>query len=98
MISDHFETPEFIDFQVEERTLCVSFDEAVTNPEVCAQAVQAALEEVDNWSQRFGALFERINEPAAREIVEAIRRAKATMLRQQEVEGAIEIVADELTA
>ncbi len=98
MITDHFETPEFIDVQIGGRTVCVSFDEAVTNPEVCAQVVHAAFEEVDAWSQRFGSFFERINDPAAHEIVDAIRRAKATMLRQQEIDGAIDIVEDEMTA
>ena len=97
MITEHFETPEFIDFRQGEQTLCVSFDEAVTNPEVCVQVVQAALTEADAWNQRFGAFFERIDEPVAREIVDAIRRAKETMVRQQEAEGAIEFDADELT-
>ena len=35
--------------------------------------------------------------PPGREIVDAIRRAKAMILRQEEVEGAIEFDADETT-
>jgi len=95
MISEHFETPEFIEVQTDDKTLYVSFDEAVSNPEVRVQVVLGALAEADAWNQRFGAFFERVDKSAALEIVNAIRQAKSTMLNQEEVEGAIEFDADE---
>ncbi len=95
MIIEHFEAPEFIEVQVGDKWICASFDDAVSSPEMCRQIVQCALEEADGWNQRFGAFFERIDEPAALEIVNAIRHAKVTMLRQEEAEGAIEFDADE---
>jgi len=95
MITEHFETPEFIEVQNGEKRLYVSFDEAVSNPEIRLQVLKGALAEADTWNQRFGAFFERIDTPAALEIVDAIRRARETLVKQQENEGAIEFDADE---
>ncbi len=98
MINEQFETPEFVELPTGDKTVYVSFEEAVSNPEICTQVTQTALAELDQWNQRYGAFFQRIDELAACQIVAAIHQAKQTMLRQSEAEGALEFDPDEYLA
>jgi hypothetical protein len=87
MISQTYESPKFVEVQVDGRTACIAFEEAVSNPQLSALFVQGALAEAEDWNQRFAAFFERIDEPAGCAVVAAIRHAKESVLREDEESG-----------
>jgi hypothetical protein len=94
MLTESSSRPEFIEFPLGDKTAYVTFEDAVSKPELSLQVLEAAMAEAEQWNQRFAAFFERIDEPAACEIVRAIRRAKDILLHKQETEGTIEFDPD----
>lgn len=69
--------PEFFEVAVGDKVAIVPFEEAVSNPELGTQIIQMALAEAQDWHRHYAGFFDRIDDRAAPEIVEAIERVLA---------------------
>ena len=71
-----YDPPEFIEVATGEKVAYVAFEEAVSNPAWRGPVVASALNEADQWFQRYAAFFDRIADHEGLEIVKAINQVK----------------------